>query len=70
MQKNLYWFIPAKIYETCEGSYLHFELSEQKRSEDDKGFYNHCSLAFINILDNNKKLVDSKPFEYFLSNLL
>jgi 5-methylcytosine-specific restriction enzyme subunit McrC len=57
-------------HKTCEGSYLHFELSKEKRSEGDKGFYNHCSLAFINILDNNKKLIGSKPFESLLSNLL
>jgi 5-methylcytosine-specific restriction enzyme subunit McrC len=55
---------------TCEGSYLHFELSEQKRSEGDKGFYNHCSLAFIDILDKQKQLVGYQPFENLLSAFL
>lgn len=49
-------------YETCKGSYLHFNLSRlSDKKEND--FFNHCCLAFINILNDERKLVDNKPFK-------
>jgi 5-methylcytosine-specific restriction enzyme subunit McrC len=53
----------------CEGSYLHFNLSESKKKVDDKGLYNHCSLTFLNLLDENGKLISAEPFEKLLLSL-
>jgi len=50
----------------CEGSYLHFNLSESKKKSDDKGLYNHCSLMFLDLLNETGKLVSVEPFEKLL----
>ena len=36
---------------------------------DDNGFYNHCSLNFLNDLDEDNKLISLEPFEQLLNEL-
>jgi len=72
---NLLWHADKSVLvypgsaKNCGGSYPHFDLSIPHKKEGDKGFYNHCSLAFLNILDDNLKLASSKPFKELLDSL-
>ena len=47
-------------------SFLHFELSESKKSSKEEELFNHCSLAFINILSPEGKLISIEEFKTFL----
>ncbi|MEO5945990.1 MAG: hypothetical protein ABIP79_04185 [Chitinophagaceae bacterium] len=54
--------------EQCDGSYLHFGLSESRRVDQNEKHFNHCSLAFINVFEDGK-LINNVPFENMLVNL-
>ncbi|MBK8300443.1 MAG: restriction endonuclease [Chitinophagaceae bacterium] len=56
-------------HEICEGSYLHFELSKLSGKKDHP-FFNDCSLAFIDLLDKERKLVSNETFVDLLKRLL
>jgi hypothetical protein len=72
---NLLWNADRSVLvypgnaKNCGGSYPHFNLSIPFKKERDKGFYNHCSLAFLNILNDNGKLASSLPFKDLLRSL-
>lgn len=55
-------------HETCEGSYLHFELSKLSGKKDES-FFNDCSLAFIDLRTKEGKLVSNEPFVDLLNKL-
>jgi 5-methylcytosine-specific restriction enzyme subunit McrC len=69
---NLLWDAEKSIllypgnYRTCNGSYYHFNLSNSRRKSEDEKFFNSCSLAFIDLLDESGNLVSGKPFEELL----
>lgn len=70
---NLLWDAEQSIllypgtHEKCDGSYLHFKLSESRRLEEKEKHFNHCSLAFINVLENGK-LAGNMAFAELLNN--
>jgi McrBC 5-methylcytosine restriction system component len=55
--------------ETSSGSYLHFDLSYPKRRNDDEEFYNHCSLLFLDLLNEEGKLVGVEVFDRLLKKI-
>jgi len=59
--KNSVLLFPGSS-EVCDGSYLHFELSKLASKKEDKGFYSHCQLYFVNVLDEKGRLVNNQPF--------
>jgi 5-methylcytosine-specific restriction enzyme subunit McrC len=71
---NLLWDAEKSLllypgsHETCHGSYFHFTLSDVRRKSKEEKFFNFCSLAFIDVLDNGK-LVSGEPFEKLLNNI-
>ena len=73
---NLFWdahksilLYPGK-FEACEGSYKHFNLSSHLKEDGDNGFYNHCSLAFLDVLDKDNRLISCERFKFFLDKAL
>ncbi|MFT3676579.1 MAG: hypothetical protein QM781_11820 [Chitinophagaceae bacterium] len=54
--------------ENCHGSYMHFNLSLKNQVDVESKFFNHCSLAFISVIDKNGKLIDNDPFSALLNN--
>lgn len=56
-------------YETCNGSYLHFKLSAESGREKAGKFFNHCSLSFINVMNDEGKLVNNDPFKKLMLEL-
>lgn len=51
------------------GSYLHFNLSAQKKKMDNEELFNHCSLIFINLAAENKRVIPIEPFRDLLESL-
>ena len=72
---NLLWNADKSVLvypgnaKNCGGSYPHFPLSALYGKNDDKGFYNHCSLHFLQVLDIDGKLVANEVFRTFLGSL-
>lgn len=72
---NLLWdaeksvlLYPGKV-SPSSGSYLHFALSELREEKEKSDFFNHCSLAFIDLLNDNSRLVSMEPFVDILRSL-
>ena len=72
---NLLWDAEKSLllypgnFNSCNGSYPHFTLSMLDHEKKENDFYNHCSLAFLNLLDKEGKLVSNEPFEELLASL-
>jgi len=72
---NLLWNAEQSLliypgsHKNCEGSYLHFDLSKPRKKDEKEEFFNHCSLAFIDLLDSNVRLVSVEPFYNLLKGL-
>jgi 5-methylcytosine-specific restriction enzyme subunit McrC len=72
---NLFWnaekslLVYPGIFNTCDGSYLHFHLSKPYMKHDNDRFYNHCSLTFLNVIDDSGKLIDIAPFKKLFDEL-
>ena len=53
---------------TSDGSFYHCSLSNYQKKDLEEIFYKHCSLAFIDVLQDGK-LIDNSPFIQFLAKL-
>lgn len=71
---NLLWDTDQSILlypgsqENCHGSYMHFNLSLNKQVDEKNKFFNHCSMAFISLIDKDGKLIGNDPFSALLHN--
>ncbi|NOT50039.1 MAG: restriction endonuclease [Chitinophagaceae bacterium] len=72
---NLLWDAEQSIllypgsHEICNGSYLHFDLSHTRRKDEKEELFNHCSLFFLDVLDNEWRLVGTESFKFFLNQM-
>lgn len=70
---NLLWDADQSILlypgnqENCHGSYMHFNLSLKNQVDVKNKFFNHCSLAFISLIDKDGKLINNGPFSALLN---
>lgn len=71
---NLFWDADRSILlypgslNASDGSFYHFNLSRQQKGEAGEVFFKHCSINFINVLQEGK-LTDNSPFIEFLAKI-
>lgn len=72
---NLLWDANQSILlypgdqKNCDGSYMHFTLSFIKQINTEDKYFNHCSLAFIDLIGKDGKLIGNDQFSSLLNSL-
>lgn len=64
--KHSFLVYPGTV-KTVQGSYRHFDLSAHKKQTREEQFYNHCSMKFLNVLDDQGRLSDTLGTELLLT---
>lgn len=57
------------VHNTSIGSYLDFELSGTRKANQSDELFNNCSLVFMNVIAEEKKLINTTVFKSFLDSL-